>query len=176
MPGSLEVAKVRATFISPTLSTRLKDSGMARIHSHRHGKSHQTRPPSKSTPNWVTTTPDEAKTVILKLAKEGTSPSRIGQTLRDDYGVPLVKPLVGKSLGGILAEGKAAPKVPQDLQDLIERAQRVQKHLQVHRSDRKNVHSLELVEAKIYRLSKYYKAKGILANDFKYTAVVAQLA
>jgi len=149
---------------------------MARIHSHRHGKSHQTRPPSRSSPTWVTTTPDEARTVILKLAKEGVTPSRIGQTLRDDYGVPLVKPLVGKSLGSILVEGKAAPKVPQDLQDLIERAQRVQKHLQVHGSDRKNVHSLELVEAKIYRLSKYYKDRGILPSDFKYTAVVAQLA
>lgn len=149
---------------------------MARIHSHRHGKSHQTRPPSRSTPSWVTTTPNEAKTVILKLAKEGVTPSRIGQTLRDDYGVPLVKPLLGKSLGKVLTEGKAAPKVPQDLHDLIERAHRVQKHLQSHKSDRKNVHSLELVEAKIYRLSKYYKAKGILPSDFKYTAVVAQLA
>ncbi len=149
---------------------------MARIHSHRHGKSHQTRPPSKSTPNWVTATADEARTAILKLAKEGVTPSRIGQTLRDDYGVPLVKPLVGKSIGRVLAEGKASPKVPQDLQDLIDRAQRVQKHLQVHGSDRKNVHSLELVEAKIYRLAKYYKEKGILPSDFKYTAVVAQLA
>ena len=46
----------------------------------------------------------------------------------------------------------------------------------MHKSDRKNVHSLELVEAKIYRLSKYYKEKGILPSDFKYTAVVAQLA
>ena len=149
---------------------------MARIHSHRHGKSHQTRPPSKSTPNWVTTTPEEARTTILKLAKEGTSPSRIGQTLRDDYGVPLAKHLIGKSVGKVLAEGKALPKVPQDLQDLIDRAQRVQKHLQVHKSDKKNVHSLELVEAKIYRLSKYYKEKGLLPSNFKYTAVVAQLA
>ena len=149
---------------------------MARIHSHRHGKSHQTRPPSKSVPNWVTTTPDEAKTVALKLAKEGVTPSRIGQTLRDDYGVPLLKPLLGKSLGKVLADGKAAPKVPQDLEDLIDRAKRVQRHLQTHKSDRKNVHSLELVEAKIYRLSKYYKGKGILPSDFKYTAVVAQLA
>ena len=149
---------------------------MARIHSHRHGKSHQTRPPSKSTPIWVTTTADDARTAALKLAKEGLSPSRIGQTLRDDYGVPLVKPLLGKSLGKVLAEGKAAPKVPQDLQDLIERARRVQKHLQSHKSDRKNVHSLELGEAKIYRLSKYYKEKGVLPSDFKYTAVVAQLA
>jgi len=149
---------------------------MARIHSHRHGKSHQTRPPSTSTPSWVTTSSEEARTVILKLAKDGVTPSRIGQTLRDDYGVPLVKPLAGKSVGEILTEGKAAPKIPQDLQDLIERAQRVQQHLQVHKSDRKNVHSLELVEAKIYRLSKYYKARGILPSDFKYTAVVAQLA
>ncbi len=124
----------------------------------------------------MTTTPDEAKNAALKLAKEGSTPSRIGQALRDDYGVPLIKTLTGRSLGKILAEGKAAPKMPQDLQDLIERAHRVQKHLGTHRSDRKNVHSLELVEAKIYRLSKYYKAKGILPSDFKYTAVVAQLA
>ncbi len=69
-----------------------------------------------------------------------------------------------------------APKIPQDLQDLIDRAQRVQKHLDSHKADRKNVHSLELIEAKIYRLSKYYRHKGILSKDFKYTAVVAQLA
>jgi small subunit ribosomal protein S15 len=149
---------------------------MARIHSHRHGKSHQTRPTTKSNPSWVTTTAEEAKSAAVKMAKEGVTPSRIGQSLRDDLGVPLVKPLVGMSLGKILAEGKAAPKMPQDLQDLIDRAQRVQRHLGVHKSDRKNVHSLELVEAKIYRLSKYYKQKGILPSDFKYTAVVAQLA
>jgi len=154
----------------------MKGCGMARIHSHRHGKSHQTRPPSKTNPGWVTTTPDEARSTILKLAKEGVTPSRIGQTLRDDYGVPLVKSLLGKSVGEVLSEGKAAPKLPQDLQDLIDRALRVQKHLQSHKSDRKNVHSLELVEAKIYRLSKYYKERGMLSGDFKYTAVVEQLA
>ena len=166
----------RATFISPSGKTRPNWRDMARIHSHRHGKSHQTRPTSRSNPSWVTTTPEEARTAALKLSKEGVSPSRIGQALRDDYGVPLVKPLVGKSLGEILSEGKAAPKVPQDLQDLFDKAQRVQKHLGTHRSDRKNVHSLELVEAKIYRLSKYYKEKGILPSDFRYKAVVAQLA
>ncbi len=149
---------------------------MARIHSHRHGKSHQTRPTSKSAPTWVKSSPEEVRSVILKLAKEGMPQSRIGLALRDDYGVPLAKPVLGESIGEVLAEGKAAPKMPQDLQDLIDRAQRVQKHLQVHRSDRKNVHSLELVEAKIYRLSKYYKEKNILPDDFKYTAVVAQLA
>ncbi len=110
------------------------------------------------------------------MAKDGMSQSRIGMALRDDYAVPLAKPLLGKSLGAVLAEANVAPKIPQDLQDLINRAARVQKHLQGHKSDKKNVHSLELVEAKIYRLSKYYRQKGVLPKDFKYTAVVAQLA
>ena len=124
----------------------------------------------------MTAEPTAVKTTIIKLAKEGKTPSEIGVALRDDHGIPLVKSVLGKSVGKILAEGKAAPKLPQDLQDLINRAMRVQKHLDVHGSDRKNVHSLELVEAKIYRLAKYYKAKGVLPEDFKYTAVVAQLA
>jgi len=149
---------------------------MARIHSHRHGKSHQTRPSGRNAPAWVATKPAEAKATILKLAKEGVSPSKIGLALRDDYGVPLAKPLLDKSIGQVLAEGKLAPKIPQDLQDLIDRAARVKKHLEVHKGDRKNVHSLELVEAKIYRLSKYYRDRGILPADFKYAAVVAQLA
>lgn len=149
---------------------------MARIHSHRHGKSHQTRPTSKRPPAWVTATPEEVKSTILKLAKEGLKPSQIGVALRDDYGVPLIKPILGKSVTEIMTEGKVAPKLPQDLQDLIERAHRVQQHLDIHKSDRKNVHSLELIEAKIYRLSKFYKGKGLLPSDFKYTAVVAQLA
>ncbi len=149
---------------------------MARIHSHRHGKSHQTRPMTKSSPSWVTFGPEEAKSVILKLAKDGLSPSQIGMALRDEYGIPLVKPLLGTSISGVLEEGKASSAIPQDLRDLVERAARVQKHLAGHKSDRKNVHSLELIEAKIYRLSKYYKQKGILSSDFKYTAVVAQLA
>lgn len=149
---------------------------MARIHSHRHGKSHSTRPSSKSIPTWVTSDPTTVKATILKLAKEGLNASQIGVSLRDDYSVPLVRPLLGKSIRQVLVEGKAAPKFPQDLQALIDRAQRVQKHLKGHASDRKNVHSLELIEAKIYRISKYYKLKGIIPKDFRYATVVAQLA
>ncbi len=166
----------QATFISLTRRSSKTDYALARIHSHRHGKSQVTRPSSKSAPIWVTTEPAAVKATILKLAKEGLTPSQIGEALRDDYGIPLVRPILGKTIGEVLAEGKVSPKLPQDLQNLIDRAKRVQKHLKVHASDRKNVHSMELIEAKIYRLSKYYKGKGILPSDFKYTAVVAQLA
>ncbi len=148
---------------------------MARIHSHRHGKRHHTRPTSKRAPSWLTYSPVEVTAMVIKLAKEGVTPSSIGVRLRDDYGIPLVKPIIGKSVMELLRENKLAPAIPEDLQNLLDSARRVQSHLNAFRADRKNVRSLELIEAKIYRLSKYYKEIGVLPQDFKYSAVVAQL-
>ena len=148
---------------------------MARIHSHRHGKSHQTRPTSKRPPSWLTYSPDEVVALTIKMGKEGLTPSQIGIRLRDEYAIPLVKPIVGKSISELLKENKLAPAIPEDLQNLLDRAKRVQSHLAAFKSDRRNVRSLELIEAKIYRLTKHYKKIGLLPGDFKYAAVVAQL-
>ncbi len=148
---------------------------MARIHSHRHGKSHQTRPTSKRPPSWLTYSADEVSSMTIKMGKEGLTPSQIGVRLRDEYGIPLVKPIIGKSISTLLKENKLAPAIPEDLQNLLERAKRVQLHLATFKSDRRNVRSLELIEAKIYRLSKHYKKVGAIPADFKYAAVVAQL-
>jgi small subunit ribosomal protein S15 len=150
-------------------------SKMARIHSHRHGKSHQTRPTSKRPPSWLTYNADEVSAMTIKLAKEGVSPSEIGIRLRDEYGIPLIKPIIGKSVLQLLRENKLAPAIPEDLQNLLDSAKRVQAHNAAAKADRRNVRSLELIEAKIYRLSKYYKEIGVLPSDFKYSAVVAQL-
>lgn len=149
---------------------------MARIHSHRHGKSHQTRPTSKRPPSWLTYSADEVGSLVIKLGKEGLSASQIGVRLRDEYGIPLVKPIVGKSIAQLLRENKLAPAIPEDLQNLLERAKKVQSHLATFKSDRRNVRSLELIEAKIYRLTKHYKKVGLIPADFKYAAVVAQLS
>lgn len=148
---------------------------MARIHSHRHGKSHQTRPTSKRPPSWLTYSADEVSALTIKLGKEGLSPSQIGVRLRDEYGIPLVKPIIGKSIAQLLRENKLAPAIPEDLQNLLERAKKVQSHLATYKADRRNVRSLELIEAKIYRLAKHYKKAGLIPADFKYAAVVAQL-
>ena len=149
---------------------------MARIHSHRHGKSHATRPTSKRAPSWLTYSPDEVTALTMKLGREGLTPSQIGLRLRDEYAFPLVKPITGKSIAKLLRENKVAPAIPEDLQNLLDRAKRVQSHLAAFKSDRRNVRSLELIEAKIYRLSKHYKKMGMLPSNFKYAAVVAQLA
>ncbi len=148
---------------------------MGRIHSHRKGKSHSRRPTSKSPPSWTTYSSDEIVTLIVKMTKEGLTPSQIGVKLRDEYTIPIVEPILGKSISEVLAENNLKPETPPDLKSLLQRTKSLQDHLKDHHGDRKNIRSLELLEAKIHRLSKYYKAAGLLPRSWKYSAVVAQL-
>lgn len=148
---------------------------MARIHVHTHGKSHSTRPTSKTSPTWLKQSQEQVTALVVKLSKDGLSPSEIGLNLRDHHAIPLVKPVVGKSMTAILAENNVKPDMPEDLEKLVTKALGLQKHLKVHNSDHRNVRSLELVEAKIHRLSKYYKRKDRLPQNWKYAAVIAQL-
>jgi small subunit ribosomal protein S15 len=148
---------------------------MARIHVHTHGKSHSTRPTSKGPALWLTQNRDQISAVVVDLAKEGLSPSEIGLRLRDVHGIPLVKPVLGKGVTSVLAENNIKPDMPEDLEKLVRKALGLQKHLRVHNSDHRNVRSLELVESKIHRLSKYYKREGKIPKNWKYAAVIAQL-
>ncbi len=149
---------------------------MARLHSPSRGRSHSTRPTSRRAPTWVTHSPEEIETLIVKLAKSGLRPSEIGIRLRDEYSIPLVKQVIGKSITQVLEENNMLPELPEDLERLLDKCRRLQEHLKRHRGDRKNVRSLELVEAQIHRLAKYYKRIGLLPSTWKYSAVVAQLA
>jgi small subunit ribosomal protein S15 len=148
---------------------------MARIHAHTHGKSHSVRPASKNTPPWITQSQGEISSLVVQLSKEGLTPSEIGIRLRDIHGIPLIKSVLGKTTSQILDENKIYREMPEDLEQLVHKAMGLQKHLRVHNSDRRNVRSLELVEAKIHRLSKYYKRIKKLNKDWKYAAVIAQL-
>jgi small subunit ribosomal protein S15 len=119
---------------------------------------------------------DEIVAGIAKLAKAGLGPSQIGLRLRDEYGVPSAKTFLGKSLTDTLADVKSGQPIPEDLHRLVERAAKLKDHLAKHHADRKNVRSLELLEAKIHRLSSYYKNNERLPSEWKYSVAVAQLA
>jgi small subunit ribosomal protein S15 len=129
----------------------------------------------KSSLSWLSHSKDQVSSLLVKLSKDGLGPSEIGIKLRDEHGIPLVKSVLGKSLVETLAENGVKPDMPEDLGKLVKKALALQRHLKVHNSDHRNVRSLELVEAKIHRLSKYYKSNGELPKNWKYAAVIAQL-
>lgn len=148
---------------------------MGRLHSHRHGKSHSIRPVTPSSPTWVKQTPAEIEELVVKYAKEGLKTSEIGIKLRDQYAIPLTKLVVKKSIVQILEQRGVKPDMPEDLNNLVTKALGLQKHLKAHKSDKRNVRSLELLEAKVHRLSSYYKKIDRIPKTWKYKAVIAQL-
>ena len=148
---------------------------MGRMHTHRHGKSHSIRPTVLSVPSWVTLSSAEIEELIVKYSKDGLTPSQIGIKLRDQHAIPLVKAITKKSIGQILSENDLKPDMPEDLENIVKKAVDLQKHLKNNNGDNRNVRSLELIEAKVHRLSVYYKRVGRIPKTWKYKSVVAQL-
>jgi len=148
---------------------------MGRMHTHRHGKSHSIRPATLRAPSWITQSPKEIEELVVKYTKDGLTPSQIGNKLRDQYAIPLIKPITKKSIGEILEENDLKAEMPEDLENIVNKAVGLQKHLKVNRGDYRNVRSLELLEARVHRLSVYYKRIGRIPKTWKYKAVVAQL-
>jgi small subunit ribosomal protein S15 len=147
---------------------------MGRVHTHRHGQSHSTRPITQRTPSWVTN-PKEVEELVVKYGKDGITMSQIGIKMRDQHAVPLVKPIVKKSIKKILDENGIKREIPEDLNNIVRKAVNLQRHLKNNNSDKRNVRSLELVEAKVHRIATYYKRIGVLPQNWKYKSVVAQL-
>ena len=95
--------------------------------------------------------------------------------MRDEYGIPLLKTIMEKTITEIRSENGIKEDMPEDLNQLVQKALALQKHLRSHNTDHRNVRSLELIEAKIHRLSKYYKLNEKIPKDWKYASVIAQL-
>lgn len=148
---------------------------MGRIHTHRHGKSHSVRPIDVTSPSWIKQSPKEIEDMIVKYAKDGLNPSQIGILLRDQHTIPLVKPIIKKSITQVLESAGVKSDMPEDLNNIVKKAVGLQKHLKAHPVDKRNIRSLELIEAKVHRISTYYKKIGRLPKTWKYKAVVAQL-
>lgn len=132
------------------------------------GKSHSTRPARMEPPKWVNYSQEELENLVINLARKGNPPSIIGLILRDQYGIPLVKNITGKSITDILKENNLISEIPEDLNNLVRRAEIIKKHLEEHPKDKSSKRGLQLTEAKIWRLSKYYRARGILPLNWKY--------
>ncbi len=148
---------------------------MGRMHTGRKGSSGSKKPFRTDKPEWVTMDGDEVIDKIIELAKQGYTQAMIGTILRDQYSVPDVKLIVGKSIGKILEEKNISQRIPEDLMALIKRAVKINEHLANHPKDLSNKRGLQLVESKIRRLIKYYKKTGKLPQDWHYSIKDAKL-
>ncbi len=139
------------------------------------GKSHSIRPVSRRPPSWCKYQPEEVESFIIKLAKEGHSLSSIGTILRDQYAIPLVKPIVGKSISDVLEAANLAPSMPEDLSNLMKKAQSLAVHMDKNKKDLHNKRNMQIIEARIHKLSRYYKREGVISKNWKYEAKIASV-
>jgi len=144
---------------------------MARIHARRKGVSGSKKPHLAPAPAWVQYKKEETIALIVKLAKQGHNSAQIGTILRDSYGVPEVQKSTGKKIAIILKENKLLADIPEDVQALLKRAIQCKKHLDKNKKDVHSKRGLQLIEAKIRRLSKYYKTTGKLPKKWSYSLV-----
>jgi len=148
---------------------------MARMHTRRRGKASSKRPFVTESPEWVPLTGKEVEEKVVELANQKLSTSLIGIRLRDEYAVPSIQLLTGKTVTQILVEHKLAPERPEELINLMRKVVSLQAHLERNPKDQHNKHSLHLVESKIRRLVRYYKSEGKIPQDFEYSMESAKL-
>lgn len=140
---------------------------MARMHSRKRGKS-GSKKPVKKIPSWAPFKDKEVEKLIIKYGKAGKTTSEIGMILRDSYGVHNIKALTGKTITALLQENKLTKALPEDILSLIQRMIVIKQHLDQNKQDMTALRGLQLTEAKIRRLVKYYKRSRRLALDWKF--------
>ncbi|MBI2573701.1 30S ribosomal protein S15 [Candidatus Woesearchaeota archaeon] len=139
---------------------------MARMHSRARGKSGSKRP-IKQVSTWAPYKESEVEKLVVKYAKTGKTKSEIGMILRDSYGIQSVHALTGKRVADIVAENNLTKKLPDDVMALIKRLIDIRAHMDKNKQDMTAIRGLTLTNSKIRRLTKYYKAKGIMAQDWQ---------
>lgn len=145
------------------------------MYSRARGKSKSTKPLKKAKPAWLRYQQEEVEQLVVKLAKAGKKQAESGVILRDSYGIPDVRVVLGKRMGTFLGEQKMQRELPEDLIALIRRDIFLMKHLEQHKKDMTAKRGMMLTESKIGRLVKYYKSAGRLPAAWRYSREQAQL-
>ena len=101
--------------------------------------------------------------------------SAIGTILRDQYAIPLVKPITGKSISDTLKAAGLTPPMPEDLSNRMRKAQAMAVHMDKNKKDLHNKRNMQIIEARIHKLSRYYKREGVIDKKFKYVAKIASV-
>lgn len=145
------------------------------MHARKKGKASSTRTYRNQAPEWLTHDKKFITKKIEELRRQGLSTAMIGVILRDQYGIPNVREVLGKKMNDIVDELNLSPKYPEDLVNLVAQAANLRRHLEENRKDLHSKRGLQLIESKIRRLVKFYKKKGVFPLDWKYDPKTAGL-
>ena len=102
-------------------------------------------------PSWIKTKPEELKSLIADLAKQGKTPAQIGLALRDKHGIPKAK-ILGKKITQILQESNTPYKT--EKQRVDEKIGNIKSHIEKHKHDYTAKRSLTKKLWDSYNLSK----------------------
>lgn len=142
------------------------------MHTRRRGSSDSDKPVADEPPEWSNVDAEDIEARVVELAEQGHSASVIGLKLRDEgvtgTPIPNVKLATGKKISEILAENDAAPELPEDLRNLMEKTVRLYEHVEANGQDFHNKRALQNAQSKVRRLVDYYRGDELPA-DFKYT-------
>lgn len=150
---------------------------MARMHTGKHGKSKSRKPDVElgTKPEGLELSDEDITKLIVEYAKQGTSQQMIGQKLKEKHNVPYIRQIYKRRLSAILKENGFKTDIPQDLLDLLKRSVTLRKHIEKNHNDVHNKTALARVEAKIWRLSNYYKDEKVLPAEWKYDPATVAL-
>ncbi|MEA3559745.1 MAG: 30S ribosomal protein S15 [Candidatus Thermoplasmatota archaeon] len=148
---------------------------MARMHARKRGKSSSTKPYRTGRPEWLEMDRKAVTDLIVELYNKGYSTSRIGIELRDNHGIPDIKTALGISMYDILKEKGVKMDYPEDIMNLLRKAVRMHRHMNENHTDVHNKRALQLTEAKIRRLGRYYSKNGTLPAGWSYKLRQAKL-
>ncbi|MDR3291928.1 MAG: 30S ribosomal protein S15 [Methanobrevibacter sp.] len=126
-------------------------------------------------PEWVMYSDEEIEELILRFNREGKTASEIGIILRDTYGVPSVKNVVGEKITAILRKNDQAGDYPEDIMNLIRRAVNIRDHINENPKDLHSKRGLNIIEFRIRRLGNYYSKEGKLSEGWRYDPKEAAL-
>ena len=126
---------------------------MATLYGKGRGKAGSHAPKAEK-PYWLKMKPEDVEEIIADLGKQGMPSAKIGLVLRDTYGIPGTKAVIGKKIQEVLREKGIKTESEEKIQ-LEKKHAKLKSHYEANKGDRTAKRGLQLTESKLARLKRY---------------------
>jgi small subunit ribosomal protein S15 len=130
---------------------------MATLYGRGRGKAGSHAPKAEK-PYWLKLKEKDIEELIVDMAKQGFSSAKIGLVLRDTYGIPNTKIMIGKKIQQLLKE-KGIKTEHEEKIRLEKKHEKLKSHFERNKGDKTAKRGLQLTESKLARFKRYYAHK-----------------